>query len=232
MHDQPPEMSEEEFERRLGPIVKDLPTVMEGHALLLEYVDKELAILKDRFELMEFREARTRRGDHDGQGRHHGRWRETVAVLRLGQPDRARCLPRAPGIQDVRRKYGLADFEEPARPEGDEAEGAQGEAGVASGPVSSETFAEAGSEGLDDAGGPEASVPDEAGAPDTLSMTGQEPRNPALRKLLTGQSVGALDPRVAAITFERPAHISEELHEELVATYREIIQRSLLHKRD
>ena len=75
MHDRPPEMSEEEFERRLAPIVKDLPTVMEGHALLLEYVDKELAALRDRFELMEFREARAprARGDHDGQGRHYGR---------------------------------------------------------------------------------------------------------------------------------------------------------------
>ena len=96
-------------------------------------------------------------------------------------------------LQEVRRKYGLADFEEPARPEGDEAEGAQGEAGAASGPVSSETFAEAGSEGLYDAEGPEASVPDEAGAAVTIAMTGQEPREPGwLCKSLTGQRVGRL----------------------------------------
>ena len=216
MHDQPPEMSEEEFERRLAPIVKDLPTVMEGHALLLEYVDKELATLKDRFELMEFREARTRdaaimtaKADITADGEKRTRYYNSANRTEHAAYRELRAL------QDVRRKYGLADFEEPARPEGDEAEGAQGEAGATSGPVSSETFAEVGLEGLDDAECPEASVPDEAGDPDTLSMTGQIPVQPGAPQVVDGSEGGALDPRVAAITFERPAHISEELHEEL-----------------
>src|SRR3954470_19689579 len=36
--DRPPEMNEAEFERRLAWVVKDLPTVLEGHALLMQYV--------------------------------------------------------------------------------------------------------------------------------------------------------------------------------------------------
>ena len=233
MHDRPPEMSEEEFERRLAPIVTDLPTVMEGHALLLQYVDKELAVLRDRFELMEFREARARdaaimtaKADITADGEKRTRYYNSATRTEHAAYRELRAL------QEVRRKYGLADFEEPARPDGGGAEGAQGEAGAASGPASSESFAEVGMEGLDDAEGPEASVPDEAGAPDTLSMTGQIKSEPGAPQVVDGSEGGALDPRVAAITFERPAHISEELHDELVATYREIIQRSLLHKRD
>ena len=179
MHDQPPEMSEEEFERRLGPIVKDLPTVMEGHALLLEYVDKELAILKDRFELMEFREARTRdaaimkaKADITADGEKRTRYYASANRTEHAAYRELRAL------QDVRRKYGLADFEEPARPEGDEAEGAQGETGVANGPVSSETFAEAGSEGLYDAEAPRTSVPDEAGAQVTSAVDGSRAARP------------------------------------------------------
>ena len=123
--------------------------------------------MKDRFELMEFREASApsrRCVIKDGQGRHHGRWRGKRTRCYYASANRTEhAAYREPGLQeDVRRKYGLADFlEEPARPEGDEAEGAQGD-GAASGPVSSETFTEVELDGLDDVECPEASVPDEA----------------------------------------------------------------------
>ncbi len=86
--------------------------------------------------------------------------------------------------------------------------------------------------GMDDAKGPEESVPDEAGAPGTRAGTGQRPREPGAPQVVGGRGRGSLEGEVSAITFERPAHISEELHDELVATYRELVEHAANRKRD
>jgi hypothetical protein len=51
-------MSEEEFERRLEPMVENLPTVADGHAALVALVDRTIAELTERRELVGLREER------------------------------------------------------------------------------------------------------------------------------------------------------------------------------
>jgi hypothetical protein len=58
LHDRPEEMSEEEFERRLEPMVENLPTVADGHAALVALVDRTIAELTERLELVGLREER------------------------------------------------------------------------------------------------------------------------------------------------------------------------------
>src|SRR5712671_3612136 len=50
--DRPEEMNGPEFERRLAWVVKDLPTVLEGHALLMQYVREVIDELTERWELI------------------------------------------------------------------------------------------------------------------------------------------------------------------------------------
>jgi hypothetical protein len=56
--DRPAEMSEEEFERRLEPMVQNLPTIAEGHAALVALVERTIAELTERVELVRIREVR------------------------------------------------------------------------------------------------------------------------------------------------------------------------------
>jgi hypothetical protein len=56
--DQPGTMSDGEFERRLEPLVVDLPAVEEGHAQLQLYVNQWLERLTERKELVGYREER------------------------------------------------------------------------------------------------------------------------------------------------------------------------------
>src|SRR5712671_4126476 len=58
--DHPVEMNRAEFVRRLELVVKDLPTVLDGHALLKQYVQEVIDELTERRELIEFREERDR----------------------------------------------------------------------------------------------------------------------------------------------------------------------------
>jgi hypothetical protein len=60
MFDRPPEMTEAELERRLELVVKDLPPILEGHALLKQYVREAIDELTERRELIELREGRDR----------------------------------------------------------------------------------------------------------------------------------------------------------------------------
>jgi hypothetical protein len=58
MYDRPADLSEGEFERRLGKILAKVPTIEEGHAQLQEYVDQWIAHLEERKELVTYREER------------------------------------------------------------------------------------------------------------------------------------------------------------------------------
>ena len=58
MYDRPADLSEGEFERRLEQPLLNVPTIEEGHAQLQEYVDRWIAQLTERKELVTFREDR------------------------------------------------------------------------------------------------------------------------------------------------------------------------------
>jgi hypothetical protein len=113
--DRPPEMSEEEFERRLEPMVANLPTMAEGHAKLVRLVEQSIAELTERVELVGLREQRDcalaaeeakvavtvegdRRERYDAMAdrQHHASLRQIRA------------------LQDDRRKYGAGDDDDEA----------------------------------------------------------------------------------------------------------------------
>ena len=58
MYDRPAGISEGEFERRLEQLLLNVPTIEEGHAQLQDYVDRWIAQLTERMELVTFREER------------------------------------------------------------------------------------------------------------------------------------------------------------------------------
>jgi hypothetical protein len=60
MDDRPEGMTNNEFQRRLGMLVDDLPSIHDGRARLQEYVQERIVTLTERLELMEFREKRDR----------------------------------------------------------------------------------------------------------------------------------------------------------------------------
>ncbi len=105
--DRPPEMNEPEFERRLKLVVSDLPTVLEGHALLMQYVREVVDELTERRELIELREERDRaravikaRVDVSAEGVKRSRYE--------AMSDRAHhaALRELRGLQEMRRKSG------------------------------------------------------------------------------------------------------------------------------
>jgi hypothetical protein len=105
--DRPPEMNQAEFERRLKLVVSDLPTVLEGHALLMQYVREVVDELTERRGLIELREERDRaraivkaRVDVSAEGVKRSRYE--------AMSDRAHhaALRQLRGLQEMRRKSG------------------------------------------------------------------------------------------------------------------------------
>jgi hypothetical protein len=61
MDDRPEEMTLMEFERRLEPMVSNLPTIAEGHAQLKRFVANTIETLLERMELIELREEKEKK---------------------------------------------------------------------------------------------------------------------------------------------------------------------------
>jgi hypothetical protein len=100
-------MNWREFVRRLKLVVSDLPTVVEGHALLLQYVREVVDELTERRGLIELREERDRaralikaRVDVSDEGVKRSRYE--------AMSDRAHhaALRELRGLQEMRRRSG------------------------------------------------------------------------------------------------------------------------------
>jgi hypothetical protein len=122
LHDRPEEMSEEEFERRLEPMVENLPTVADGHAALVALVDRSIAELTERRELVGLREERDlaldeviARADVSRDGALRERY-DGMATR-----DQHASLREFCRLKELRHKYGEGDpeHEEPAQASGD-----------------------------------------------------------------------------------------------------------------
>jgi hypothetical protein len=110
--DRPDDMSEEEFERRLAPMVAYLPTVAEGHAELVKMVEERIAELVERIELVRGREKRAyelAKIDAEADKSAAGNLR-SLHVARSDRQHHA-AMAELRGMQDVRRKYGEGDEE-------------------------------------------------------------------------------------------------------------------------
>jgi hypothetical protein len=111
--DRPPEMSEEEFERRLEPMVANLPTMAEGHAQLVRLVEDAIAELTERVELLGLREQR-----RCALAAEEAKAESTAERERLeryeGMADRLHHanLRQLRALQDDRRKHGAGDTED------------------------------------------------------------------------------------------------------------------------
>jgi hypothetical protein len=113
LHDRPEEMSEEEFERRLEPMVQDLPTVAEGHAALVALVEEQMAELTERIALVKLREERDleladdkARDDVSSEGEKHHR-HDVMATRGMNASFR-----ELRGMIEMRYKHGSGDPEE------------------------------------------------------------------------------------------------------------------------
>jgi len=107
-----------EFARRLEPVVKELPTFMEGHSLLKSYIEKEVAALIERSDLIGLREERDRRraigmtqADVTPEGIKRSRY--TAMIDR----EHHASLKELRALKAERRKYGEGELEESHRPE-------------------------------------------------------------------------------------------------------------------
>jgi hypothetical protein len=133
MWDRPEEMSECEFERRLELMVENLPTEEEGHAVLMGLVDRSIAELSERVDLLKLREAHEREDAADEaqdsltpEGEKHKRYvtmaqRDHDAVLRGFHALKAARYKYGDGNQDVAQDPGLEDSPEEAEEDAGEA---------------------------------------------------------------------------------------------------------------
>ncbi len=225
MHDQPAEMSEEEFERRLLPIVTDLPTVVEGHALVKQYIAAEVARLKERQELMEYREARLRTAsrDHPRQPRAditsdgEKRTRYYVMPIRaehvrlVESCGRFKTQTAKDTVKAIMRNLPGPKRSAPGRGAGR----AHDEATAVTEPAASETIEGVGFEGSDHADGPEKSVSGEVEEAPVNAVAGRahdEATGTQVAVKAEGREEG---PGISARAFKRSAQLSEaELEEE------------------
>jgi hypothetical protein len=115
MYDRPKGVSRGEFERRLERLVSKLPTIEEGHAKLKKYVQTWISRLRERKELMEYREERQKQAaigkaladvSADGQ----------VLVRYANQADRTfnTSMKLALTLKAERRKFGDGELDDPA----------------------------------------------------------------------------------------------------------------------
>jgi hypothetical protein len=112
--DMPATMSYTEFTRRLEPLVADLPTLEEGHRRLKAYVEEELIRLKQRKELVGYREGRKVKAAFDMAQSAIDRAGVTWERY-IGASDRTfnAALRLLLAIKEERRKHGDED-EDPA----------------------------------------------------------------------------------------------------------------------
>jgi hypothetical protein len=112
--DRPDDVSEGEFERRLERAIADLPTIEAGHAELKRYVDRWIAQLTERKELMEYREEKRKKAaigkaaaDVSAQGQ--------VLVRYHNQADRTfnASMRMVLALKADRWKHGDGDLDEP-----------------------------------------------------------------------------------------------------------------------
>ena len=112
VYDRAEEMSQQEYERRLGWIVDDLPTKEDGRAILRQYVDQHIAALTERRELIALREERNV-ADALGEARSSvtpagdRRHRYAAQGTRLSQA----AIRLLFAMQHERRKYGEGDLD-------------------------------------------------------------------------------------------------------------------------
>jgi hypothetical protein len=115
MYDRPSGVSKGEFERRLGRLVLKLPTIEEGHAKLKRYVHRWIARLRERKELMEYREEKQKKAaigkalaDVSPAGQ--------VLVRYANQADRtfSASLKLVLTLKADRRKFGDGELDDPA----------------------------------------------------------------------------------------------------------------------
>jgi hypothetical protein len=117
LHDRPEEMSTEEFERRLEPMVENLPTVADGHAALVALVDRTIAELTERLELVGLREDRDLALDEviaRADVSHDGVLRERYDSM--ATRDQHASLREFCRLKELRHKHGEGD-PEPQEPE-------------------------------------------------------------------------------------------------------------------
>jgi hypothetical protein len=107
LHDRKPEITEEEFERRLEPMVNNLPTIREGYAGLVQIVEQAIEELTERIELLELREERQRslavlEAQDDGSPEADKRERHEGMAVRLHHAS----MREFRALREARRKYG------------------------------------------------------------------------------------------------------------------------------
>jgi hypothetical protein len=112
MDDRPPEMTNNEFQRRLGMLVADLPSIHEGRARLQEYVQERIVTLSERLELMEFREKRDRataigEAESDATAAGDRRQRYAATSRRISHA----ALRMLINLKHERRKFGEGELE-------------------------------------------------------------------------------------------------------------------------
>jgi hypothetical protein len=117
-------MSAEEFECRLEPLVGNLPMIAEGHAGLVALLDRTIAELTERLELVGLREERDLALGEVMAGTdvsHDGALRERYHAMATREQHAAFRTFR--GLVELRHKYGAGDPEAslPAQPEPDQA---------------------------------------------------------------------------------------------------------------
>jgi hypothetical protein len=108
--DRPAELPEEEFIRRLEPMVASLPSIAEGHAKLVQFADQQIDDLAERVELLRLRERLDRKRDVIKTGTDAsaaGEKRERYRGQSFRQHGGAIRLLHT--MQDVRRKHGTGD---------------------------------------------------------------------------------------------------------------------------
>jgi hypothetical protein len=130
MYDRPADLSEGEFERRLGKILAKVPTIEEGHAQLQKYVNRWIAQLTERKELVTYREERLLQQELG----------LTQADVSAGSQTRARYLAQSDRAFNSAMRLMLAlKADRYENGEGDlgdsEPQNNEGACGVATGPV-------------------------------------------------------------------------------------------------
>jgi hypothetical protein len=112
LHDRKPEITEEEFERRLEPMVNNLPTIVEGYTGLVRIVEQAIEELTERIELLELREERQKsleaiEAQDDGSPEADKRERHEGMAVRLHHAS----MREFRAMREARRKHGTGDLD-------------------------------------------------------------------------------------------------------------------------
>ncbi len=210
-------MPVEEFERRLGWILEALPTCEKGRETLYEYVEKNIAILTDRRELIALREERNL-ADALGEARStvtaagDRRHRYAGQGMRLSQA----AIRLMFTMQHERRKYGEGDLEGLDQVYGPAAEAAR---------AASETPPETGAVVVPDeqsaASAPVVEAPPAGAAPAGESECKNEPQPTQVVGGMGGKDAASARPAAAGDT---QVPLGESDHEASRVVYRQTLK--------